>query len=129
MGGGILQIGDGTNASNLGFSDAVTIAAGSQLTLTAGNMIQDSAVLRLEQYGLFNGKVTLFAEVNETVGALFLGDIEMPAGTYGPMGTNADFESDQWFGGLGVITVVPEPGSAVLLLGGIAMLVSRRRRG
>jgi autotransporter-associated beta strand protein len=129
VGGGTLQVGSGFDLSTLGESDTVVVASGAQLTLAGGDMILDSAVLQLEQYGLFNGKVTLFQEVNETIGALFFGETAMPAGTYGAVGSGAEFESDMWFSGVGVLTVVPEPGSAALLLGGFGMmLVSRRRR-
>jgi autotransporter-associated beta strand protein len=128
VGGGTLQVGSGFDFSTLGLSDEIEVASGAELRLAGGNMIDDSAALTLEQFGLFNGKVTLLQDVNETIGALFFGDTMMPAGTYGAVGSGAGFESDTWFGGVGMLTVVPEPGSAALLLGGFGMLLMGRRR-
>lgn len=129
VGAGALQVGSGFDLSTLGLSDEIKVASGAELRLAGGNMIDDAATLTLEQFGLFNGKVTLFDGVNETIGALFFGESMMPAGTYGAVGSGAEFENDTWFGGVGVLTVVPEPGSVALLMGGFGMmLVSRRRR-
>jgi len=128
VGGGVLQVGSGFDFSTLGSSDEIKVASGAELRLAGGNMIDDSAALTLQQFGLFNGKLTLLQDVNETIGALFFGDTMMPAGTYGAVGSGAGFESDTWFGGVGMLTVVPEPGSAALLLGGFGMLLMGRRR-
>jgi autotransporter-associated beta strand protein len=128
VGGGTLQVGNGANFSTLGLADGVSIAPGAQLSLVGGDMILDTAFIQLEQYGLFNGKVSLFDGVNETVGALFFGETAMPAGTYGAVGSAAEFQDDSLFGGTGILTVVPEPGSAALLLGGFGMMLMGRRR-
>jgi fibronectin-binding autotransporter adhesin len=128
VGGGTLQVGSGFDFSTLGQSEGAVVASGAQLSLAGGDMILDTAFIQLEQYGLFNGKVTLLQDVNETIGALYFGETAMPAGTYGAVGSGAGFESDTWFSGTGMLTVVPEPGSAALLLGGFGMMLVRRRR-
>lgn len=128
VGGGILQVGDGTNLSILGVTGDVKVANGATLSLMNGLAIADTATLTLESFGLFNGKLNLGGSVNETVAALYLGELLAPAGTYGSSLSTADNRLDTWFSGTGVLTVVPEPGSAALLLGGLAIVAGRRRK-
>lgn len=128
VGSGTLQVGEGLSFSTLGLSDEVTIAAGAQLSLIGGNMIVDTATLRLEQYGLFTGKLFLGDNVNEVVGSLWIGDEQMDAGKYGAIGAiGVDFHSE-FLTGNGVLEVVPEPASAVFVLMGAGMALVRRRR-
>lgn len=126
--GGTLQVGNGTNASSLGVTGNVTIAAGAVLSLMNGLAISDAGTLTMERFGLFNGRMTIAPGINETVGALFLGDAAAAPGVYGSVASGAQFQYDDYFTGAGTITVVPEPASAGMLLIGIAAVCARRRR-
>jgi autotransporter-associated beta strand protein len=130
VGGGTLQVGDGTNFSNLGLTGNVTVANGALLSLFNDSAIADTAILRLEQFGLLNGKVSLELGLNETVGSLFFDDIPALAGTYGSTLSGATFQNDTFFTGFGTITVVPEPASGILVAGMLSLALGlRRRRG
>jgi autotransporter-associated beta strand protein len=129
VGGGTLQVGDGTFASDLGLSLDIRVANGATLWLYNGDAIDDAAVLTLESFGLANGKLQLNSEVNETVGGLFFANAFAPAGTYGATGSGATFINDTYFGGNGVLTVVPEPATTGMLIGALGtMLLARRPR-
>jgi autotransporter-associated beta strand protein len=128
VGGGTLQVGDGVNSSNLGLTGNVTVANGATLSLFNNFTIADTATLRLEQFGLLNGKLNLEFDVNETVGSLFFGDALATAGTYGSTLSGATFQNDAFFSGLGMVTVVPEPASGVLMAGALGIALGLRRR-
>ena len=124
---GTLQVGDGTNASTLGTGN-VEVAAGAILKLVSDDAIADAAILTLDSYGVYNGKLELAAGVDEAVGGLRLGGELMEAGTYGATGSGASVINDTYFAGTGILTIVPEPATMVLLsLGGLAMLRRRNR--
>ncbi len=122
---GTLQV---ESTSNLGVTGDVTIANGATLSLFNDISISDTATLTLQNFGLTNGMVTLATGLNETVGALYLGDTGYFSGTFGAVGSGASFESNQWFGGSGIITVIPEPATWLLLAGAGTFLITRRRR-
>jgi autotransporter-associated beta strand protein len=128
VGGGTLQVGTGLFSSNLGSDGDVTVATGAVLSLLNGGAIPDDATLTLEQFGLFNGKVNLSAGVNESVGSLIFGDDFQLPGTWGSTASTALFKNDTYFSGTGLLTVVPEPRSAMMLLLATAALLGRRRR-
>lgn len=128
VGGGTLQVGDGTSISNLGLAGNVTVANGATLSLLNDDAIADGAVLRLEQFGLLNGKLNLAFDFNETVGGLFFGDVAAVPGTYGSTLSAATFQNDTFFSGLGTLTVVPEPSSLLTICAALIPLAGFRRR-
>ncbi|MHA3770629.1 autotransporter-associated beta strand repeat-containing protein [Verrucomicrobiota bacterium sgz303538] len=126
--GGAIVVGGSASAS-LGTGDVtVESQATTKLTIQTGvtNAIADTAILTLGGGGT-GGFVDLGAGVNEVVGGLVLGTVPKGLGTYGSTASSATFKSDEYFSGTGIVTVVPEPGSAVTLLGGLSMLLSLQR--
>ena len=55
-------------------------------------------------------------------------DVVTTAGTYGANGTGAMFQDDEYFSGPGIVTVVPEPAAAAMLVGSFGALLGFRRR-
>lgn len=107
--------------------------ANGKLTIQTGvlNAIDDLATLTLTggagAGAADGGFVTLEAGVNEAVGGLVLGGAVQGLGTYGSTSSLADFKSDEFFAGTGIVTVVPEPGAMSMLLGGFGALLSFQR--
>ncbi|MDA0767710.1 MAG: autotransporter-associated beta strand repeat-containing protein [Verrucomicrobia bacterium] len=67
------------------------------------------------------------AGATDDVGALYLGGVlQTLPGTYGSLASAADYKSDTYFSGTGMLQLVPEPG--VALLGGLGLLTLLRRR-
>jgi autotransporter-associated beta strand protein len=128
--GGTLQVGNGTNPSRLGLLSDVAVANGAVLSLLNDNAIDDEATLTLESFGLFNGRLLIAAGLNEGVGALFFDGVFADPGTYGATGSGAAVINDKYFGGTGILTVIPEPGSAALLVSafGLGALTRRSRK-
>jgi autotransporter-associated beta strand protein len=119
------------NSAALQFEFA-TIASSDKATVTTGSLTIGTGVLGFSDFsfsaiaGLEEGTYTLFDTSTTIVGTL---DSANLSGAFGP----------GFFGTLGfadgghdlVLTVIPEPGSAALLLGGLSMLAGlrvRRRR-
>jgi len=137
--GGTISVGPSPTAS-LGTGGVVvesgaTMFSGAvaKLTIQSGvlDAIANNATLSLaggNVAGLADdGYVDLGTGVNEIVGGLLLGNTAQPAGTYGSSLSTALFKSDEYFAGTGTVTVIPEPGVAVTILGGITMLVGIQR--
>jgi autotransporter-associated beta strand protein len=86
-------------------------AASGKLAIESGitNAIADTAYLTLTGGGAAGtpdrGAAILAAGINETVGGLMLGGVIQIAGTYGSTSSGATFQSDEYFGGSGMITV------------------------
>jgi autotransporter-associated beta strand protein len=97
--GGALTV-SGVNAT-LGTGD-VTVTGGS-LSITSGvaNAIANSAALSISGTGI----VSLGAGVNDIIAALSLGGASQAAGTYGSSASTATFKLDQYFSGMGIVTV------------------------
>lgn len=109
-----------------------TIANG-RLTIETGvaNAINDLGTLSLTGgAGAGNadgGFATLNAGVNEIVGGLVLGTVAQGIGTYGSTLSAATNKNDEFFAGTGIVTVIPEPGAAPMLLGGFSALIALQR--
>jgi autotransporter-associated beta strand protein len=102
--GGALRVGDGLYGSNLGPSN-VYVHVGATLVLSCSGAIADSAAVSLDRYGLFNARMQLDPDINETVRFLYLAGAPMPRGTYGGSASAAAYKNDTFFAGTGVLTV------------------------
>lgn len=116
----------------LGTGDVSVLSTAIELTIHVDNIISDTATLSLAGGGMSgiadNGYVSIHTNGNETVRFLILGGIPQVAGTYGSTASGAQFRSDEYFSGGGMITVaVPEPGAGAVLLGGFGALLGLRR--
>ena len=113
--------------------DALSPLSVAKLTIQSSvlNGISDLATLSLAGGGAAGvadeNFVELQAGVNEIVGGLTLGGVSQGIGTYGSTLSGALFQNDDYFTGTGIVTVVPEPASAALLLGSLGLLMGRRR--
>lgn len=125
--GGTLRVGDGTNSSNLGAGDVV-VAAGALLDLRNSGALSASNTLRFTLSGLLQGSAFLAAGTNNTVSALYFGDQLQAFGTWGATGSGATYINDTFFSGTGILTVIPEPSAAALLVLGAILLAGVRRR-
>lgn len=72
----------------------------------------------------------LGAGIDEVGGGLVFGGVGQLPGIYGSTASGAAFQNNEYFAGSGIVTVVPEPGAAVLLLlgGGVIFGLHRFRR-
>ena len=95
----------GVNSTN------VIVAAGT-LTLSNSVSIADIAAVRIANGG--GAKVNLAAGVNEAVGALFFGNSQKSAGTYGATGSGAGVINDEHFSGSGILTVLHGKGGMLI---------------
>ena len=72
--------------------------------------------------------------MDETVSGLYFDDVPQALGTWGATGSTdrfgdlVDHPNDNFFAGDGVLTVIPEPASALLLIGAPLLALRRRRR-
>ncbi|MEX0774393.1 MAG: autotransporter-associated beta strand repeat-containing protein [Phycisphaeraceae bacterium] len=110
-------------AGTLGSGD-VTVNGGLLIINNTANIINDLADVTIAG----GAQISLVSGINDIVGTLTLGGLEQSqAGTYGSASSGADHQSG-FFAGTGVLTIIPEPAAAALLLAGIAMMLPRRRR-
>ncbi len=134
--GGTTLTGGETNASKDGVfgTGNVTVNGGplsSTTTLNIGtgttnNHIDDFASLLLNGVAGTETLVNLNYTGTDTIFGLFFNNVAQEVGTYGAVGSEAMFTS-AYFGGTGMFLVVPEPGTATMLLGGCALLLGFRR--
>jgi autotransporter-associated beta strand protein len=137
--GGTLLL-SGANASlgigevSINSASLMFAGASAKLTIQSGvlNAIADNATLHLaggNNIGIADdGFAELMSGINELIGALFLGGVSQPPGTYGSTASSATFKDDEYFSGTGILTVIPEPSSALIALTAAAALAGLRRR-
>jgi fibronectin-binding autotransporter adhesin len=122
-------------SATLGSGNVSVLSSAVTLSISTGvaDAIANTAVLSLAGGGTAgvadSGFLTLGGGVLETVGGLVLNNVPQAIGTYGATGSGATFINDEFFSGAGVLNVVPEPSVAISLLGGLGLLMARRRRG
>ncbi|HRR32643.1 MAG TPA: autotransporter-associated beta strand repeat-containing protein [Kiritimatiellia bacterium] len=85
----------------------VTVLGNGTLWLDNPNSvaIADTAVVTMPAAGVASAKINLSAGVNERIGWLFYGDKMKRAGTYGAVGSGAQYQDDTHFTGSGILTV------------------------
>jgi autotransporter-associated beta strand protein len=135
--GGLLLL--NTPSASTGTGPVTILDSGiptARMAITTGvlNGIADTATLSLaggRTAGTADqGYIDLGTGVNEVVAGLVLAGTSEPAGTYGSTASPALFKNDEFFSGLGVVTVlpVPEPGTlSILAMAGVGLLARRRR--
>lgn len=123
----------GTNGALGGGGEVDVLSTAINLTISTGvtDAISDLATLSLAGGGLANTADFGYLLLNgsDSVAGLILGGITQAPGTYGAIGSGAANQSNEYFGGTGILTVaaVPEPETWAMLLGGAAMLVATQR--
>ncbi|MEM1059265.1 MAG: PEP-CTERM sorting domain-containing protein [Verrucomicrobiota bacterium] len=108
--------GDLTWMDDPGNNDAVQLRFGNDLVMEGSSLIAAG-----------DNQINLDQDV--TFGGLSLDGDTLAVGTYDFAFLNANYDSLFVDGGSGSITVVPEPATGALVLGGLGLLAWRRRRG
>jgi uncharacterized repeat protein (TIGR02543 family) len=104
---GTLTISSGASLSGSG---DITVAEGVLSVQTGQDGLADTAVLRISDGG---AKVSVKADVVETVGALYLGGRRQRRGTWGASSLTAEHADSAHFTGTGVIRVLHGPESVI----------------
>ena len=101
--GGTLTV-SGTSAT-VGTGD-VTVNGGTfEIASGVANAIADAAMLSIDGAGMVN----LGSGINEIIAGLTLDGVMQAGGTYGSSMSGAQFQLDDWFSGMGILTVA-DPG-------------------
>jgi len=96
----------GVNSTN------IVVAAGT-LSLQNSGALADTATISIADGG---AKVSLAADVNETVGSLFLGGVQRRVGTYGSTSSGATNKDDTHFEGAGMLTVLRDNSGTLIYM-------------
>jgi len=122
-GGNLIANTDGA----LGTGNVNLTAASVTLTLQNGavnNYISDGASISIVTGGV---TVLNFTGASDVVGGISLGGVtQTTPGTYGAIGSGADFES-VFFNGTGMLTLIPEPSTYAMMLVGAGLLLGMLR--
>ncbi len=128
--GGILQASGAAatfGTGNVTVDNATSPASIARLSILTGvtDAIANTATLSLAGGGSLGvadqNYAILGTGINETIFKLSLGGLIQSPGTYGSTSSAATYQSDEYFSGSGILTVlVPEPSSCVLLFSVIA---------
>ena len=122
--GNLMKTGPGrlrlSNLSNAYTGDTRILAG---VLETNGDFLADSASVYLTA----GATMDLDFVGTDTIGGLFFDAAPQDLGTWGRIGSGADNESD-FFTSDGLLNVIPEPASAVLLLLGLPFVMRRKRR-
>jgi autotransporter-associated beta strand protein len=92
----------GTACTNITVEGTGTLA----LEGASASMLSDDATVRLAPAGAGSAKISLAADIDETVGWFFFGGEPMYPGTYGATGSGAEYVDDTRFAGNGVLRVL-----------------------
>jgi fibronectin-binding autotransporter adhesin len=99
------------NGGTLAISGVSATAGTGNVTVNGGtfdiasgvaNAIADTATLTIDGAGMVN----LGSGINELIAGLTLDGMMQAGGTYGSSTSGAEFQFDEWFSGMGVLTVV-----------------------
>ena len=127
VGGGMLTL---TSNGALGTGD-VSLAAGGTMSLSSAVTAahNDSTGTTLTFASATTSIVNLEGSgVQDTVAALIVDGVTEPLGTYGAVGSGAEYTDIADFTGTGELSVVPEPSTWTAVLGGMGLLCLRMRR-
>jgi len=97
--GGTLAV-SGTSAT-LGAGDVTVTGGALEISSGVANAIADTATLSISGTGIVN----LGTGINDLIAALLLGGMTQVNGTYGSSASSATFKIDQFFAGMGIVTV------------------------
>ncbi|WFB36250.1 PEP-CTERM sorting domain-containing protein [Kiritimatiellota bacterium B12222] len=112
----IIQQSSDTSTAQLSIMDGISDSLSSSSTISLFSNSGNFATLNLG------------SGVNQSISGLFFDGVAQNTGSWGATGSGATFENDDWFVGEGVVTVIPEPSTMLLLGIGMGLMVCFRRK-